>query len=281
MSWVNYINSLAEKKDLTDASDVLKAWLSTPVAIENATNIEVNMLLDALKALPWKPKPKPDNPFIATPEQPNAPLPPTGKPAPEDHTPLNKSGRYFIVDPTDGVEKFVVVGSVQASDYLYPVQEPVHRNAILKAISVDPVNAMNEYGMKLGVCGVCGRTLTNRDSRLRGMGPICAGRFGMVATPEQIDMLDKLGLRKKDPGEPDNESEIPMATVNSREVVDQIIKGDGYYPGNRTRVIKIVQYNNQYNGGLAYGLIYQGEDPTRYDNAPACHNPQTLWQVSN
>jgi hypothetical protein len=71
-----------------------------------------------------------------------------------------------------------------------------------------------------------------------------------------------------------------MATINSRVIVDAIIAGDGHYQGD-TRVIKIVQYNNQWDGALAYGLIYQGEDPTRYDNAPACHNPLTLWEVKN
>jgi hypothetical protein len=70
-----------------------------------------------------------------------------------------------------------------------------------------------------------------------------------------------------------------MATINSREIVDEIIKGDGYYPGD-TRVVKIVAYQNQW-GGLSYGLIYEGDDPMRYHNAPACHNPLTLWEVTS
>lgn len=67
-----------------------------------------------------------------------------------------------------------------------------------------------------------------------------------------------------------------MATINSREIVDEIIRGDGHYQGD-TRVVKIVAYQNQYDGNIAYGLIYHGEDPMRYHNASACHNPLTLW----
>jgi Family of unknown function (DUF6011) len=98
-------------------------------------------------------------------------------------------GRYFIVDPTNGEERFFKVDkptegrwagytfvNVQASDDFYPVRDREHREEILAEIAKDPVKAMNEYGIRLGYCGRCGRTLTNIDSRLRGLGPICAGR---------------------------------------------------------------------------------------------------------
>ena len=108
-------------------------------------------------------------------------------------------GHYFIVDPTDNTEKFFKVQKpeppsrwsgytfiqVQASDYFYPVRDIAHKTAILKTIAEDPITAMNEYGIRLGVCGYCGRTLTARDSRLRGMGPICAGRILGQPTDEQ------------------------------------------------------------------------------------------------
>jgi hypothetical protein len=68
-----------------------------------------------------------------------------------------------------------------------------------------------------------------------------------------------------------------MATVSSKSVVDQIIAQEGHYYGD-PQVIKIVQYNNTFDGKLAWGLIYKGEDPERYHNAPACHNPQTIWE---
>jgi hypothetical protein len=70
-----------------------------------------------------------------------------------------------------------------------------------------------------------------------------------------------------------------MATITSREVVDAIIAGNGIYEGD-PRVLKIVQYNNQFNGGLAYGLVYELDPPhlyNRYEESPTCHNPIVLW----
>lgn len=75
-----------------------------------------------------------------------------------------------------------------------------------------------------------------------------------------------------------------MATINSREIVDKIIANDGYDPDdpNDPRVIKIVQYNNQFNGALAYGLVYE-IDPingyNRYEQGGACHNPVVLFEA--
>jgi hypothetical protein len=67
-----------------------------------------------------------------------------------------------------------------------------------------------------------------------------------------------------------------MATVNDREIVDLIIRGNGFYPEDDIRVVRIVQYNNQFNGKVAYGLIYEGEDINRYF-VPQCHNAHSIW----
>jgi hypothetical protein len=72
-----------------------------------------------------------------------------------------------------------------------------------------------------------------------------------------------------------------MATVNSREVVDAIIEGDGYYPGDSTKVVKIVQYNNMFNGGIAYGLVYEIDpDYSVYENSENCHDPVVIFDVT-
>jgi hypothetical protein len=69
-----------------------------------------------------------------------------------------------------------------------------------------------------------------------------------------------------------------MATITQKHIVQEIIDHNGKYHGD-PQVIKIVQYNNQFDGELAWGLIYEGEDPDRYHNAPACHNPKTIWAL--
>jgi hypothetical protein len=50
--------------------------------------------------------------------------------------------------------------------------------AILKKIEeAGPKEAAIRYGHELGQCAVCGRELTNEDSREAGIGPICAQNF--------------------------------------------------------------------------------------------------------
>lgn len=48
----------------------------------------------------------------------------------------------------------------------------------LEAIAADPAKAFISYGKQFGVCGVCGRELTNPESIERGIGPVCWGRIG-------------------------------------------------------------------------------------------------------
>ena len=46
------------------------------------------------------------------------------------------------------------------------------------AVAADPLNAAIAYGKRYGKCSVCARTLTDEDSINRGIGPVCAERFG-------------------------------------------------------------------------------------------------------
>lgn len=50
--------------------------------------------------------------------------------------------------------------------------------SILEAIAEDPKGAMVAYGRRTGVCGMCGRKLTDPASIEEGIGPICARRLG-------------------------------------------------------------------------------------------------------
>lgn len=87
--------------------------------------------------------------------------------------------KFFIVDkPTEGKWAGRTFVKVQASDLEYPIKNPDKRLEILNLIAVDPQGAMLRYGKELGHCGHCGRTLTNEESRERGIGPICAAGLG-------------------------------------------------------------------------------------------------------
>lgn len=75
-----------------------------------------------------------------------------------------------------------------------------------------------------------------------------------------------------------------MATITQRDIVDQIIANDGRYGSDEEGwdepVVKIVEYNNMFDGGIAWGLIYQGEDLNRYHASGACRKPRTIWEHS-
>lgn len=45
-------------------------------------------------------------------------------------------------------------------------------------VTADPVNQAIAYGKEYGVCALCGRDLSDPISVERGIGPICAERFG-------------------------------------------------------------------------------------------------------
>lgn len=88
--------------------------------------------------------------------------------------------RFYAVEEGRGKWKGFTFVKVQASDELHPVKNSQERIAILNQIAEDTQGAMERYGKELGVCGAagCGRTLTNEESRARGIGPICAGKMG-------------------------------------------------------------------------------------------------------
>lgn len=52
--------------------------------------------------------------------------------------------------------------------------------AVLARMDADALNqAAVKFGLELGECGFCRRSLTDEDSRGLGYGPVCAGRRGL------------------------------------------------------------------------------------------------------
>lgn len=83
----------------------------------------------------------------------------------------------------DGEVKFYLCKDAavvaQGGPNTYPVSiETAHK--VVNDISVDPQAAAERYGRELGVCGCCGRDLTNATSRARGIGPVCAQKRGWM-----------------------------------------------------------------------------------------------------
>ena len=62
-------------------------------------------------------------------------------------------------------------------DNLRPVLH-LERAEVLERISRDPAAASMLYGERIGKCGVCGKTLTDPESRAQGIGPVCRQKQG-------------------------------------------------------------------------------------------------------
>lgn len=86
--------------------------------------------------------------------------------------------RFYKVDrPTEGRWEGYTFVKVLASDEEHPVRGKA-AVSVLEKIAMDPAAASTRYGHEIGRCGICNRTLTDEDSRARGIGPICAAKVG-------------------------------------------------------------------------------------------------------
>lgn len=69
-------------------------------------------------------------------------------------------------------EGFTFLAAI-ASDERYPIKNREAKAEILARIAADPLEAMKLYGIEIGACGHCGKTLTSKW-RLVGIGPVCS-----------------------------------------------------------------------------------------------------------
>lgn len=87
--------------------------------------------------------------------------------------------RFFKVDkPNEGKWAGLTFVKEQASDDFYPVRGFRKSEVLLAIAAVGADEASKDYGKLLGVCGVCGRTLTDEQSRAQGIGPVCIAKMG-------------------------------------------------------------------------------------------------------
>jgi len=87
--------------------------------------------------------------------------------------------RFFRVNtPTTGRwAKVTFVNEVFGGGRGEPVRNRQFRQTLLTSIAADP-DALARYGQELGECGVCGRALTDEESRRIGIGPVCREKLG-------------------------------------------------------------------------------------------------------
>lgn len=70
-----------------------------------------------------------------------------------------------------------------------------------------------------------------------------------------------------------------MSTIDSKELIDTIIKQDGYYEGD-SRVFMIVEYMNAY-GNITWGVTWSNESLSRRIRylvpSDYIRSPKILW----
>lgn len=184
----NLISWITEKDQAT--GDAARVWTDNVTAAgkwsyDKADKFSISAWIDRLKA-----KNAELNTIVkATPSAPASPISNVAHselPARND-----KSGKpmpmYYAVD-MDGTTKFYRVKpgtkpgywwiDAQASDAFHPIRNVSTKNTILRAIiDAGADSCMGRYGQLIGSCGRCHKTLTDADSRARGIGPDCLGKM--------------------------------------------------------------------------------------------------------
>lgn len=84
------------------------------------------------------------------------------------------AGAVYIKNKEDGVYLGKVMGGKLFTSRDCTTEA---KNRILEVAS-DPKQAAIAYGQRFGSCAVCGRELSDKDSIDRGIGPVCAERYG-------------------------------------------------------------------------------------------------------
>ena len=70
-------------------------------------------------------------------------------------------------------------GEIRGNEFIPTTKCPGIIKVQIRVFAEAPVEFLELFGKLTGSCCICGRTLTNEESVIRGIGPICAQRFGI------------------------------------------------------------------------------------------------------
>lgn len=99
---------------------------------------------------------------------------------------LRIAGFTFSLAPASGKNAGAIyvkcsgeyLGKVQSGKLVCQSHVTAETRDKVLAIASDPANAAVAHGLKTVTCSCCGAELTNEESRKRGIGPICAEKYG-------------------------------------------------------------------------------------------------------
>lgn len=146
--------------------------------------------LGELRAMHPRPTAEQASAWIAELKDRKAHSPITAPPKARGGLPSVAAGRYAIA-AADGTVLLYKVdrpaeGKFAGWTFVKWVRDNGYESALTKAqaekvlakIAENPMDALVAYGRETGVCGVCGRRLTDPASVEAGIGPVCASKVG-------------------------------------------------------------------------------------------------------
>ena len=71
------------------------------------------------------------------------------------------------------------IGKIAENGDFFPYKATKEQITYLKEFAKDPIKELRTYGMTTGSCGLCGRSLSVKESVKRGYGPICAENYNL------------------------------------------------------------------------------------------------------
>lgn len=157
---INFILSLADQKDVSEVHPIAVGCIDDiRLGYSDSINKKyASKMIEILLAAPKKVTVKSNDPDV-----------PAGRYALE----IDGKLRFFHVNrPDNGRWKGFVFLNEQSGSELFSIRHPEPRKNILNLIAKDE-ESIARYGQELGICGMCGRELTDAESRYYGIGPVC------------------------------------------------------------------------------------------------------------
>lgn len=173
---VNYLRDLMVEKARTRTVDVNEAEQRINYWLEGRNQREVSENIDRLKAEGFTGHREVQG---STQSNPVNAVVPAGRYAIETGDGATNALAFYKVDrPTEGRWAGYVFVKLLVSDNEQRLSREASATVLRNIAAVGAQAASARYGHEIGECGVCGRTLTNDESRARGIGPICADKAG-------------------------------------------------------------------------------------------------------
>lgn len=176
---VNYLRNLMLEKAVAAGNVADQATININAWLAGRSQREVSSNIDRLKAEGFTGRIRSSAAAAApaTEGLPSIEVVPAGRYAIETEDGATNGLAFYKVDrPTEGRWAGRVFVKLMVSDEEQRMSWAATKSILAKIASVGAAEASARYGHEIGECGVCGRTLTNDDSRERGIGPICAAK---------------------------------------------------------------------------------------------------------